>query len=219
MISDLPEFDKLVISGSRIDHFSGRLSIHRPSPEAIALGVQSRKLRLALNSPPDSLSLASSVARSRAKLTRLIYSNVFQYRDKHGIIIPPKFLTLTFRRNITSLTEANRYLTRFVASINKHLPDIISGGLKYVCVPEFQVRGAVHFHLVIFNLAFADRIFSRLRRFWPDRFELKTISRDSGVGHICDYIIKYITKQSQSPLFFNKALFLLSLSFPAPCLS
>jgi len=200
----LPEFDKLVVSGSRLEHYIGRISSVRPSAEAVARGVKKRKENALLRISPDSDSLRSSVARSRSKLQRLVYTNSFSYSDRNRVPIPPKFLTLTFQENILSVSDAYRYLTRFVASLNLHLSDIIEGGLKYVCVAEFQGRGAVHFHLIIFNLAFSHRIFSRIRPFWPTRFRLEALKRTPDVSRTCDYVLKYISKQSLSPLFFNK---------------
>lgn len=220
-LSSLPEFNKLVISGSRIEHFQGNLSLIRAKPESIAFGVAMRRWR-AFNEPlrvPSELSLVSSVRRSRSKLTRLIYANSWQYRDKRRVPIPPKFLTLTFQQNITSLSDANKYLTRFIRSVNLNFASLLVEPLKYVCVPEFQERGAVHFHLVIFNLPFADRIFSRLRQFWPDRFELKTIARTSGVGYVSDYVIKYISKQTYDSRFFNKKRYSVSRFLLVPLVS
>lgn len=199
-IHKLPKFDKLVVSGSKIEHFWGYLSQVRLSPESIALGVAKRKAKASLGLPPDDVSLASSVARARAKLTRLVYANSYRYYDSHGVVIPPKFLTLTFKENISGLSDANRFLKRFIRSVNGHF----KVELAYVCVPEFQLRGAVHFHLIIFNLPFADKIFSRLRRFWPDRFELKTISRVSPVSLVNNYVLKYVSKQTYDSRFFNK---------------
>lgn len=218
-ISDYPEFDKLVVSGSRVEHLQGRLSVARPSAEAIRLGVLSRKLKQSSGLPPSEQSLLTSVARSRSKLTRLIHANSWVYRDSHGVVIPPKFLTLTFHKNIASLSEANIYLTKFIRQVNSYFAFCLPVKLKYVCVPEFQERGAIHYHLVLFNLPFADRIFTKLRKFWPDRFELKAISRQGGVSYISDYLIKYLTKQSLDARFFNKKRYSVSRGVILPFVS
>lgn len=53
------------------------------------------------------------------------------------------FWTLTFKENITDLELANRHFNNFIKSIRRLYPDF-----KYLCVPEFQKRGAVHYHLL-----------------------------------------------------------------------
>jgi len=210
-----------VVSGSRIEHFTGNLARIDPDPACVAFGIAMRRWK-AFNEPlrvPSDESLLASTRRSRSKLTRLIYANSWQYRDLRGVLIPPKFLTLTFKENITSLSEANRYLTKFVRSVNLSFKSTLVQPLKYVCVPEFQERGAVHFHMVIFNFPFADKVFSRLRCFWPNRFELKTISRNSGVGYVSDYLIKYVTKQTYDSRFFNKKRYSVSRFLLSPLVS
>lgn len=53
-------------------------------------------------------------------------------------------LTLTYRRNETSLRAAWGDLRRFVRSVRDRL-----GGFDYVAVAERQKRGAWHFHLAV----------------------------------------------------------------------
>lgn len=53
------------------------------------------------------------------------------------------FLTLTFADNVTDLTWANKQFNYWANNIRKVFP-----GFKYLGVPEFQKRGAVHYHLM-----------------------------------------------------------------------
>lgn len=53
------------------------------------------------------------------------------------------FITLTFKENITDLSFANKQFHNFVRKIRRVVPEF-----KYLCVPEFQKRGAVHYHLM-----------------------------------------------------------------------
>lgn len=52
------------------------------------------------------------------------------------------FITLTFKDNITDLTDANKEFNKWTKSILRVKKDF-----KYFCVPEFQKRGAVHYHM------------------------------------------------------------------------
>lgn len=53
------------------------------------------------------------------------------------------FITLTFGDNLTDLTKANRHFNSYITQIRKKFKD-----LKYIGVPEFQERGAVHYHIM-----------------------------------------------------------------------
>ncbi|MDE8148470.1 hypothetical protein PT193_08770 [Erysipelothrix rhusiopathiae] len=53
------------------------------------------------------------------------------------------FITLTFAENIKDLTYANKQLANCLRNIKRVFPD-----LMYLGVPEFQKRGAVHYHFM-----------------------------------------------------------------------
>lgn len=54
-----------------------------------------------------------------------------------------KFLTITFAKNLKNLTEANYAFKKFMQRLKYKYENF-----KYICVVEFQKRGAVHYHLV-----------------------------------------------------------------------
>ena len=60
------------------------------------------------------------------------------------------FLTLTFSDNITNISYAFREFSKYIQRLNYAL----GFNLKYVAVPQFQERGAVHFHVILFNFPF-----------------------------------------------------------------
>jgi len=59
----------------------------------------------------------------------------------------PSFLTLTMHQ-IVSLSRAVVYFSGFVRRLRKR----IGNDFRYIAVPEFQKRGAVHFHVLIWGL-------------------------------------------------------------------
>ena len=73
-----------------------------------------------------------------------------------------KFLTLTFAGNVKDLNIANNEFTNFVKRIKKIYPYFL-----YVCVVEFQQRGAVHYHLVC-NLEYIKK--KELEKVWSNGF-------------------------------------------------
>lgn len=77
---------------------------------------------------------SDSLSRSRNLLIDLAHQNYDIWRS---------FITLTFAENITDVTEANKKFNNWSKCILRKKPDF-----KYLCVPEFQKRGAVHYHLI-----------------------------------------------------------------------
>lgn len=73
------------------------------------------------------------------------------------------FLTLTFS-DIVSLDDGNVKFRNFIKQIRKTFPD-----LMYLCVPEYQKRGSIHYHLLT-NLP-CDSVFipkRDLKKLWSD---------------------------------------------------
>lgn len=74
---------------------------------------------------------------ARNRVRRLALSNF----DKNS-----KFITLTFKENITDIDRANRCFMSFIRKLRERLK--LKERLKYVAVIEFQNRGAVHYHML-----------------------------------------------------------------------
>jgi len=93
-----------------------------------------------------------NVSRSHSTLFRLVQANVS--RDT-----PVAFLTLTMRE-VVSLKEGWRAFNRFTHKLRR----ATDGKISYIAVPEFQKRGAVHFHCLVwggesFNPCLASNVF------------------------------------------------------------
>lgn len=97
-----------------------------------------------------------------------------------------KFLTLTFADNVTDLDYAHYEFDKFIKRLKTRFK-----GFQYVEVPEFQKRGAVHFHLLC-NLPYVD--VNALSKVWGHGFiKLNKIDNVDNVGA---YITKYMTKEN-----------------------
>lgn len=75
-----------------------------------------------------------NIIRSRLLMQRIIQANMKEWRT---------FITLTYKDNILSLKQAHKDLNIFLTKIRKLKKDF-----KYLVVPEFQKRGAVHYHIL-----------------------------------------------------------------------
>lgn len=141
------------------------------------------------------------VSRAKTRMRRLIQSNF----DQAG-----KFLTLTFRDtdkfDINSLSDCNKRKTYFLTQLRKSYPDV-----KFVAVPEFQKRGAVHYHLIL-DLPYVP--IDELRVMWQYGFvRINKIYNPAKVG---SYIAKYLAKNVEDPRFKKHRCFSSSKNLDQP---
>jgi hypothetical protein len=120
-------------------------------------------------------------ARQARKTIREICYNNFDNQTS--------FLTLTYKENKTDLKSAYYDLKKFIKKINYHY----NLELKYLCVPELQERGAIHFHLILFSVPKFP--VKELGKFWAHGF-IK-INKVKNSEHLFNYLLKYISKDLQ----------------------
>lgn len=121
-----------------------------------------------------------ALQRARRELRRLINANVGRHGDKDV------FLTLTFAENVTDVKKANYEFKKF----RQRLEYMLETKLKYVCVVEFQKRGAVHYHILFFGLPYVPA--EAVREIWGNGYiKLNAIDNVDNVGA---YVTKYMSK-------------------------
>lgn len=129
-----------------------------------------------------------SINRTRTLIRRIINSN----KDF------TKFITLTFKENITDIQQANRIFSKFIMRLKYKFPE-----LKYLAVIEFQKRGAIHYHMVC-NLDFLPN--KELSEFWSYGFV--KINEIAHVTNLGAYVCKYLQKDVfDSRMFGQKKYF------------
>lgn len=131
------------------------------------------------------------LSRARKDLRRLINANI----QKHS-----KFLTLTFRDNVQDLDYANNEFKKFIKRLNYHYKIKV----KYSTVIEFQKRGAIHYHCVLYNLTQKVDV-GVLQDIWGQGF-IKINSIDN-VDNVGAYVCKYMTKTEDKRLVGRKMYF------------
>lgn len=139
----------------------------------------------------------NSINRTKSTLKRLINNNDFKY-----------FITLTFAENITDLNNANKCFNSFIKSISSVLLNF-----SYIAVPEFQKRGAVHYHLLVNCDDLTKQI---LDVYWTYGFTfIKNIKTDQ---FLHSYLTKYLSKDNSllDPRFFSKKKFFTSQNINKP---
>lgn len=135
-----------------------------------------------------------SIIRSKLECQRLAKANSDVWET---------FITLTFEENIIDLEYANKKFRNFVDSIKR-----INKDFKYICIPEFQKRGAVHYHLLTnisiddsrFIYSQEDNIKFKHVKYWSYGFT-KVDNLQGDIKKIIGYISKYMTKDIDNRLF------------------
>ena len=126
------------------------------------------------------------------------------------------FITLTFADNITDITEANKMFNSWRTNVKK-----IKKDFKYLAVPEFQKRGAVHYH-ILSNLGIEDKEIILKQQIktgkavkFDDLYDVKYWTKGfarvdfikNDYKKIYSYICKYMTKDIDNKLFGKKRYF------------
>lgn len=141
---------------------------------------------------------ADNIRRSAQKIRRLVNSN-----EKELI----KMLTLTFGDNLTDLKLANKKLDIFLKKLRRMFPS-----LKYVAVPEFQKRGAIHYHILLNIKPYISN--DNITKIWGNGFcWWKKVYNIDNLGA---YISKYLTKGAVNNSYFGQKKFFSSKNLYLP---
>lgn len=143
--------------------------------------------------------------RTKARVIGMVQRLVETNFNKDSI-----FLTLTFNDqnnfDINNLKVCNSKFHNFIVKLRKEFENF-----KFLAVPEFQKRGAVHYHLII-NQSFIKK--DIITKFWKYGFiKIKDIYYLEGIGN---YFTKYLTKNSDDERLYGKKSFFTSKNFRRP---
>ena len=133
--------------------------------------------------------LEYNVDRVKKKLRRLINSNVTGN---------DLFVTLTYADNMCDVDKGKKDFKVFIKAMKRK-----GFNLKYVYVVEFQKRGAVHFHVILFGCGYIDSNF--LSDVWKKGFV--KINRINDVDNVGSYVVKYMGKDIIDDRLVGKDLY------------
>lgn len=170
---------RVVISGSIIEYYQYE--------HAVFKGVKSNSIGRSGTARDENKvkNREDVLRRARQAIRRTVNSNVWAYGD-----CSPKFLTLTFADNITDIKTANYEFTKFIQRLNYSVFGVKTSCLKYTVVIEFQQRGAIHYHVIFYNLPYISA--DKLAEIWANGF-IK-VNRIDDVDNVGAYVCKYLTK-------------------------
>ena len=141
-----------------------------------------------------------SIMRSKLECQRLAKANIKDWKT---------FITLTFEENVQDVKLANKRFKYFIDKVRRKKKD-----LKYLCITEFQKRGAIHYHLLT-NIDINDETLMYIQednkkfkhiKYWNEGFtSVEVMTGD--VKKIIGYIAKYMTKEIDNRLFSHHRYF------------
>lgn len=171
---------KYIISGSIVEEY-----VYTNSQGRHLLSTQTKSkgqgVRRTLTPEQEKDIQLRSAYRAKQHLRRLVDANFKEWKEAGGTVYTQKFLTLTFKENLQDLEKANRYFTDFIKRFNWHVFHDHKNRLKYVAVHEVQKRGAIHYHIIFFNLPFIRN--EKIAHIWSHGFtKTKKIASIKNVG-------------------------------------
>jgi hypothetical protein len=150
---------------------------------------------------------ADNARRASMAFRRIITSNLVGA----GAAI---LVTLTYADNFTDLTGAYQHTTAF----NQSLRYRYGKAFSYVFVPEFQKRGAVHFHALYWGLPeelfHEERKNRTLSKIWGHGFVF--LKETDGNEKLAFYLAKYFTKAFVDPRLVNFKCYVASRNVKRP---
>jgi len=152
-----------------------------------------------------------NITRSKLTCQRIAKSNANKWKT---------FITLTFEKNITDIKDANKKFRYYIDKIRRIKKDFC-----YIAIPEFQERGAVHYHLLtnlecntelipkktikrLYNAS--SKTWKELEyydlKYWKEGFSSAELMTGD-IKKIVGYISKYMTKDIDNRLFGYRRFF------------
>lgn len=154
-----------------------------------------------------SLRTKENARRTVLVFRRLVASNLGQ-SDK------PILMSFTYAENFTDFQQAREDFRLFIKSVK----DKFGTKIRYICVPEFQKRGAIHFHTLFWGLdpllAQTERSTRLFAKFWGKGF-VDVIQTD-GSQKLSTYLAKYMAKAFIDERLISKKAYTCSRNLKRP---
>lgn len=218
---------KMILAGSTLHYYQYSKPVFydfkRPETYKKARGAETEIEPIAgIDNTAAKFSANSYRAKKNVKL--LLQSNAWEYMAE-GSTLRPVFITFTFKENVKQLQQANYDYKKFTQRFNYQIFGTKQSRLKYLTVPEFQKRGAVHYHTIYFNLpndiqkiyedsAYTNEALDFVRSVWGEGFTF--VKSVDSIDHLTNYIAKYFTKNRNDLRFFDQKKYFTSREIHRP---
>jgi hypothetical protein len=206
-------YNKIIRYANTIETYTyGR---HLPIRTHIRRNRKSKVLRSDLDDDgKDPLSSAEhkekrqdNARRAALVFRRLVSSNL------EGVEYPV-LITTTYRDNQTDLRIGYRDFHSFIKALRHKFGALF----RYIAVPEFQRRGAVHFHALFWglpqDLCDTERHTRLIADTWSHGFVYMTMT--DGNDRLSSYLTKYMAKSFTDPRLLNQKAYTCSRNIKRP---
>jgi len=148
--------------------------------------------------------------RSSMAFRRIVICNLSGHEN-------PLLLTFTYRENKTKISDAYRDFTNAIKACRYKF----GTAFRYICVPEFQKRGAVHFHALFWGVQ--KELLGLSRQYpnnsidcfyWEHGFTF--CKQTDGNKKIASYLSKYMAKAFLDSRLFSKKAYVASKNINRP---
>ncbi len=195
---EIYEYERDIVTGTRTSKKRGEVDVYandlRTDGED---ALQERKL----GKRQDNARRASMAFR------RIVASNLGGHEK-------PILVTITYRENFTDLKESYRHFSSFIQALRHKY----GKAFRYICVPEFQERGAVHYHALIWGLPEEVFLLERKTRtisgLWGRGFVY--LKETDGNEKLSFYLSKYMAKAFTDPRLKNQKCYVSSRNIKRP---
>ena len=185
-------YHKKVVSGNvtEIYSYENGVKVGEQMPSGHNVKKDTEEITKEERRARDKQNLQRSLSRTIRNLRRSINANVGAWGDYF-----PKFMTLTFKQNVKDHKTANDEFMKFVKRLNYRVTGQKRAILKYTAVVERQKRGAIHYHVIFYNLPYTP--FNELLEVWQNNSEQRglRINAIKEIDNVGSYVTKYISKE------------------------
>jgi len=204
-------YNKFIKSGNNLELYEyERECFSKGRPRGYVFNTKGKDLgdvRSAENAERIFKRRKDNAQRSSMAFRRIVLSNLTPIEN-------PLFVAITFRENRTDIPECARFFRLFIQNLRRQY----GKGFRYIAVPEFQKRGAVHYHALFWGIEnkeflLSKRLSGRFENISPEWSELHGegfvfIKDTDGREALSGYMSKYMVKAINDPrLFSTKAYF------------
>jgi len=145
--------------------------------------------------------------RSLLEFRRLVIANI-------SLSTPPILVTVTYSTNQTDLRCGYEDWKTFARNMCREF----GKGIRYIAVPEFQRRGAVHFHALYWglpeNIHLEERDTRLVASLWGRGYV--DVYLTDGRENLAGYLSKYMSKAYFDPRMFGRRMYRCSRNILRP---
>jgi len=149
----------------------------------------------------------ANIRNSVLAFKRLVLANL-------GRDSKPLFVSLTYAGITSEIGQGRADFNAFA----KNLRNRFGTQIRYICVPEWQKRGAIHFHALIWGLPLglvaSERSTRLVASLWGKGFV--DLKETDGHAKIASYLSKYMAKAFLDERLINKKTYIASQNIKRP---